>query len=374
MSAGSRPSVFRRYFLPGLVYQSVIIAGGYGTGRELVEFFLAYGPIGGLLGMLLVSTVIWSAVAVVTFELARRFRAFDYRCFFRGLLGRGWILFEVSFLVGLLIILAVVAAAAGSILEELFGWPYAVGVVGMMVVVGAVVVGGSPVVERFLATWSFVLYGCYVVLVVWAFLRFGESIGEALRTEEAVEGWALGGVKYAAYNVSALPPILFVLRHVQKKREAVTAGLLAGPIAILPAVLFFLAMCAHYPEILARPVPANHVLEALGSRPFQLVFQLVLFGTLIETGAGFLHGVNERLVTAYNERGRLIPRGFRVIVALGLLGLGTALSSVGLIDLVAKGYGTITWIFLAIYVVPVLTLGVLRLRKLPSELTGVAVL
>ena len=49
----------------------MIIAGGYGTGRELVEFFLKFGTVGGLLAMWLVSTVIWSAVCAVTFELAR---------------------------------------------------------------------------------------------------------------------------------------------------------------------------------------------------------------------------------------------------------------------------------------------------------------
>ncbi len=40
--------IFQRYLLPGFVFQSIIIAGGYGTGRELVEFFLHYGPLGGL--------------------------------------------------------------------------------------------------------------------------------------------------------------------------------------------------------------------------------------------------------------------------------------------------------------------------------------
>ncbi len=30
--------IFQRYLLPGFVFQSIIIAGGYGTGRELVEF------------------------------------------------------------------------------------------------------------------------------------------------------------------------------------------------------------------------------------------------------------------------------------------------------------------------------------------------
>ena len=39
------------YFLPGFLFQSVVIAGGYGTGRELVEFFLTQGPLGGLLAL-----------------------------------------------------------------------------------------------------------------------------------------------------------------------------------------------------------------------------------------------------------------------------------------------------------------------------------
>ena len=45
-------SWFRRFLLPGFVFQSLCIAGGYGTWRELAQFFLSSGPTGGLLGML----------------------------------------------------------------------------------------------------------------------------------------------------------------------------------------------------------------------------------------------------------------------------------------------------------------------------------
>ena len=34
---------FQKYFVPGIVFQSCVIAGGYGTGRELVEYFMGYG-------------------------------------------------------------------------------------------------------------------------------------------------------------------------------------------------------------------------------------------------------------------------------------------------------------------------------------------
>ena len=41
---------FRKYLLPGFVFQSIVIGGGYGTGRELVEFFLKFGPWAGCWG------------------------------------------------------------------------------------------------------------------------------------------------------------------------------------------------------------------------------------------------------------------------------------------------------------------------------------
>ena len=69
---------FRRYLMPAFVFQSIIIAGGYGTGRELVEFFLHFGPLGGLLAMI-PATLLTSVTCLVAFELARVTRSYDYR-------------------------------------------------------------------------------------------------------------------------------------------------------------------------------------------------------------------------------------------------------------------------------------------------------
>jgi len=51
-------------------------------------------------------------------------------------------------------------------------------------------------------------------------------------------------------------------------------------------------------------------------------------------------------------------------VALVLLASGTLLAGVGLVDLIARGYGTLTWVFLCVYVVPVLTVGVWKIKGL----------
>ena len=355
---------FQKYLLPGFIFQSVVIAGGYGTGRELVEFFLRLGPATGLLAMA-VATVIWSAVAATSFELARVTRSYDYRTFFKHLLGRGWFLYEIIYFLLAFLVLAVVAAAAGAILRETFGAPTVVGVVGMMAAVGFLALRGTPAIERFLSYWSFVLYGVYVIFFVLCWSSFGEAIRTNLGASTVDAGWLLGGVTYAGYNLQMIPAILFCIRHSEVRRDAVGAGLLTGPIAMMPALLFYIAMVGQYPEILGEEVPANMLLELLGSRMFQVVFQIVLFGTLIETGAGLVHAVNERLATTYAEREREMPVSLRPTIAIGMLVIGALSAQVGLTDLIARGYGTVTWAFIGVFVVPVLTLGVWKIARAP---------
>lgn len=355
-------TIFRRYLLPGFLFQSVVIAGGYGTGAELSEFFLTQGPLGGLLGIV-ASTVVFSAVAMVSYELARLWKAFDYRHFFQRLLGRWWWLFEVCYVGLLLIVLAVVAAASGEIMRDTFGLQYQVGVAAVMICVGALVFGGNAAIERFFSAWSFVLYGVYLVFFVWCFRELGGAISAGLGTEPAGSGWAWAGLRYAGYNLAVIPPVLATLRLHETRRETFVAGALTGPIAMIPALLFFLPMVGLYPEILDATVPATPLLERLGSRAFQVIFQVVLFGTLIETGAGLIHAFNERISGLQADRHRGMPVWARPAIAIGLLGMGAAISAFGLTGLIARGYGTLTLGFIAVYVVPVLTVGLWKIRS-----------
>jgi len=223
------------------------------------------------------------------------------------------------------------------------------------------------VVERFLAGWSFLLYGLYVVFFVWCFQAFGSEIGRMLPSEPAGTGWAWAGLRYAGYNLAVIPAVLITVRTHRSRSDSLVAGALAGPLAILPGLLFYLAMVGQYPVILDRPVPANHILEVLGSRPFQVAFQVVLFGTLVETGAGLIHAVNERMAGLMTDRHTELPRWVRPTVALGFLLLGTLLSRFGLIDLIAAGYGTLTLVMIVVFVVPILTVGVWKIRTHPVE-------
>lgn len=354
---------FKKYLLPGFVFQSVVIGGGYGTGRELVEFFLTQGPAGGYFGMM-VALCIWSVVMAVTFELARVGRHYDYRSFLNDLLGKGWLVYEIVYVAGLIIVISVIGSAASELLRDMFALPPTLGSILMMVLVGFFVFKGSALIEKALSAWSFALYAVYVAVIVVTWHAFGDKIKATAVMHIEGSQWFFGGVKYAAYNIGIVPAVLFATRHIERRKEAFAAGALAGVIAMLPGVLIYTAMLSQYPEVISEAVPANFLLAKLGFPVFQLIFQLILFGTFVETGIGIIHGFNERIAGIYQDRNAEMPPALRLSLALLIMTVAIYLAgAIGLVALIAKGYGTLTWGYWLVYLLPVMTVGVWRIFR-----------
>jgi uncharacterized membrane protein YkvI len=352
---------YKKYLLPGFVFQSIVIGGGYGTGRELVEFFLSQGPAGGYLGMLL-STVIWGLVLALSFELARVGRHYDYRTFLSALLGRGWIGFEVLYVLQVILTVAVVGSASGELSHEIFGSSRITGTVIVVALIAFLVYWGSALIERVFSVWSMALYVVYIIMIVMVWQGFQETIVSNATVWKKDSQWLLGGIQYAAYNLAALPAMLFALRHIETQREALSAGFLAGFIAMFPGVLVYTALLSQYPAIVNEAIPANFILGKLGHPGFQLFFQLILFGTFIETGTGMIHGFNERIAGVMEEHGHSMSHLRRLAVAGGLLVAAIVLAErFGLITLISRGYGLITWGFWILFLLPVLIIGSWRI-------------
>ena len=343
--------------IPALVFQSVVIAGGYATGRELVEFFLTIGPWAGLVALFM-AAVVWSIVCAVTFEFARRFHAYDYRDFFFHLLGKGWVLFEICYLLLAFILLGVVASSAGSILVETLHIPYQVGVVGISAYICFMVWRGSRLIERALSFWSIMLYVVFAFFLLACVHRFGANIADTFAKEPMQGAWWQQGIAYAGYNLGFMPAVLFSVRHCKTQAQAISSGVIAGIVTILPGVAFFIAMCGFYPQIINQTVPSTFILKVINILPLTLAFHFVVLGTITESGTSVIHAINQRLASAWEQRGKIFPRGMRPLVAFICLTLTYGLSQFGLESLVSKGYGTITWAMILIYVIPVMTVGI----------------
>ena len=352
---------FKTYLLPGFVFQSLIIGGGYGTGRELVEFFLTKGPLGGLFGMIL-SMLIWSLLLAMTFELSRLAKAYDYRSFINGLLGKGWLLYEFVYLLGAILVISVLGSAAGELTNSILNIPGIVGIIVMMGIIGVLVFYGTSLIEKALSVWSFALYAVYAVLIVLCISLFGDKIAGVFSEPLKDYSWVRSGIEYSAYNVGLVPAMLFVVRHIHTRREALVSGSIAGAIGMIPGIFIFIAMLSQYPSVLTESVPADYILGKLNFPVFTILFQIVLFGTFVETGVGIIHGFNERISSVYREKKLEMPKLLRTGISLILLVTSVFVAdAVGIIDLIAKGYKALTWGYMLAFVIPVLLIGTYRI-------------
>ena len=332
----------------------MVIGGGYATGRELAEFFLPSGPWGGLLGMLL-AAVCWSVICAITFVYAHTARVYDYGAFFRELLGPAAFLFDAAYACLVLIMLSVFGAASGAIGHSLFGWPDIVGTLGLIGGIALFAMSGNESVERLFKVVTYFLYGVYGLFFILSLLATSGLLRAQFAAAGPASGWALGGLTYASYNVVGAVVILPVLRHLTSRKDAVIAGLLAGPIGMLPAVLFFICMVAYYPAIGSASLPSDVMLERLGLPIFHALFQLMIVAALLESGTGAVHAVNQRIAGVLTARGRGMPPGLRLLVSTTVLVVAVFVATrFGLVELIASGYRLLAYLFLMVYVVPLL--------------------
>ncbi len=350
------------YLLPGAILQSVMIGGGYGTGRELVEFFTRHGIGNGFLGQLLATGLV-SLIFAVSLALAVRHQAYDYRSFFKLLLGPAWFLFEALLIVLFVLVLAVMGSAAGGILEDTFGLPERAGVFVMLLVVVVLTFFGRDLINRVLASWSVLLYLVFIAyfIAVLGSLEPGDLTGKLTMSLRA--DWMTSGVQYALYNVSAVPIILYAARAIENERQAWLSGGIGALVAMIPGMLFHWSFAGAYPGILDAALPVYSLFDQLAMPLLYGAYLVVLFGTFIETGAGNIQGFIERVDGWWLERrGTTLKRYQHATIAAAALLVAGVLSDVGIVDLIARGYGSVSWGFLLVYLIPLFTVGVYRLR------------
>ena len=351
-----------RWLVPGFIFQSIVIGGGYGTGAEIKEYFLTQGFVGGILASL-VTLVIWAVLCAITFEFTRVFKTYDYKSLMGKLLGKAGFLYEICYIVLLLIVLGVVNSTAFNMVTDLTGATGWIGIALLSAGIIFLVIGGTEAIEKALSFWSYILYAVYILFMIICFTKFGSNIAAQWGAHEVASGWFVSGAKYSFYNLGIVPAMLYTVRECDTRKEAVGQGLIAGAIGVIPAVLLLVVLAGCVPATLEAEVPVTAVFQALNMPWLYWTFEIVLFGTLIETGTGFIKAVDDRIEVSYTTSGKTLPKWVRPVVACVSVAIGIAVAQFGLTGLIAKGYGTVCWGFLVLYVLPMISLGIYKIAK-----------
>jgi uncharacterized membrane protein YkvI len=305
--------------------------------------------------------------------------------------------FDLLQLAMMLLVLAVMAAAMGSVLRTTLGVPYAAGLFATFVAVALLAWKGTQWIERFKTLGTFLLWAVYTaftLLVVTADPGASPAPAETSAAAAAATGSVVlhattlavlvSAIQYVGYNLSAFPPVLFCLHRQTTRRQTFTSGLLAGVAMTFPFALTFLAMMRFWPDpaIFGAEVPWLPLLERAsagrgGPALWTAVFGLVAGWTLLDTAVGNAHALVDRVEQNLGDLPRrLRPRSGsfspaqRAFFATAVLGVATLLARFGIIDLVARGYGVLAWGFIVLLALPLLTVGVWRITRGAAGATG----
>lgn len=357
---------WQRIILPGILFQSMVIGGGYGTGAEMAQYFGVSGVLGGLLTCIVVALV-WGVICAVTFEFTRLFKVYDYHSLTSALLGKGAFLYEIVYLAACLMVLGVVVATSGTMFQTMFGVNKWIGSFVLAIIICVVVIAGTKAVENVFAFWSYALYAVYALFFIIVFIKFGGNIVENLSVGEIGSSWFVNGLDYASYNLGIVAALLYSTSGCENRKEAVASGMMSGVIAVVPAVLLFMALSAFYPEYIALEVPVNLLFEKLDMPWLYWAFEIVLFGTLIETGMGFIKAVVDRVEVAYQKANGSIAKWVRPGITIGLMVIGLAISAFGITAIILKGYGALPVCYLITLIIPLFTIGIYKIYQHDRE-------
>lgn len=360
------------YLLPGIILQSVLMGGGYATGREIVEYGGKFGAIGWLSG---ISTfVTFAIIAVITFELARIYKAYDYKSILKQTIGPFSIVYDVLYVLLLFLIISIMASATGEILEQTAGIPAMVGIVALIVIVGLLNFFGSSFIAKFETWGTIALYVAYIIFTLMVIFSRSDAIGNVFAAGDtsyepsAGVGLAIWtGVIYAAYNIAAIPAGLFTLRAQKTRRQTVISGIIGALFMVVPWFLTYFAIMAFYPDetVVGGSVPWLTMLQNVSDSKIPvIVFGVVAGWTLIETATGMIHALTERIDAELEERQRAtLSRRQRVAITVAILIAALLFAQIGIIDLIGKGYSMISYGFMITYLLPLLTIGLYKVVK-----------
>ena len=366
---------FGKLILPGIVLQSVLIGGGYATGREIVEYGAKFGAMGWLAG---VGTFLgFAIIAALSFELIRLYKVYDYKSFIKEIGGPLWIVFDIVYFLFMIVIIAVMASATGSIVEQTLGLNYWVGVAAITIVVGVLNFFGARLIERFETYGTIALYIGYIIFAIIVISNNHQNMSQVFATGDTsfvpnatAPAILWSGVLYCAYNLVVVPSSFFTIKRQTKTSESIISGIIGGILMTIPWFLTYFAVMCFYPneDVLAASVPWLSMMQGVAGPVVIGIFGIVMGWTLIETSTGIIHACIERVNNGLGELHKNeMTRPQQAILTLVILIGAMILSRIGIIDLIATVYNGLAYAFLIIYVVPLLTVGVYKIIKKHKE-------
>ena len=183
--------------------------------------------------------------------------------------------------------------------------------------IAGVVAFGNTAVERLFRDVSYYLYAIYAVFIVLALWKFGDRVPAVSQPITQTSGWALSGLTYvrlqyrrrSGHPAGAAAPAERS-RCGRRRGYRRTADDASGAALLHPDGGLLSGQCR------AQRCRRIILLQQIGIPAFHLLFQAMIFSALLESGTSSVHAINERIDHAWQARtGRELTHRARLSIA-----------------------------------------------------------
>lgn len=339
-------------FTPALVFFAVFSGGGFATGREIVEFILQYGNVAFY--SLAIIGVSFFILIFLSIEIARKHKAYNYRAWAKVLLGKYWFIIDILFIILAAIAIAVVSSGASNLIREHISINLILCNVLIFIVIGFVIFFGESIIKLFSSFSAIIFIAIAIYLFIKLIIYDDLEVTELMSTKPSNSKWLLGSFKYISYNVIVIPAILYSFKNITNRRDSLLVSIISSLCLVLPIGLILLILSKGFPEIISSELPLFDVLSSLGIQLLIMFYYIAFLITLLDTSLGLTHAINDRFLSQFQ---RLDSKKYRVILTFIILFFALLFSYFGIIDLIAKGYSTMSYLFFACCIIPILIVG-----------------
>ncbi|MCI9007228.1 MAG: hypothetical protein HFI13_03855 [Lachnospiraceae bacterium] len=340
--------------------------GGFATGTLAANYYVKFGA--WAIFMPLLALAIMCVVGTIQWEICRSNRVYDYKSFgdvlYRPQEKLWCTVFEIMFVVDVIMALGIVYASAGNLIQGWINVPYILAVAIFTVIIVLLTMFGTGFLLKIGTLLSVVLIGCLVVTSVAGISAGADNLVRIVTTWECAGfGGALwSAILYASFQCACIATTHSLTESLTDRRSTIWAGvwgfLLNGAMMLMTSIM----LLSHYPDCIGDNLPTFNIISKLNIPGLKLAYSAALFLALVTTAITCSSALTARLEKLIAGRFQSIVICRAVCNAVVMI-VGFLVAQFGLLAILNKGYSFIGYICIPLVILPTVLIGYRRFQK-----------
>lgn len=348
------------------VWFTTQFGGGFASGAQLIQYFLAFG-IWGIMTPVL-AQVIGAVFQWYALRYAKKHDTYDYKSFNDSFYGKFSPIFsnlyELVYIMLLCLAPAVAFATGGATMQELTGLPYMVCTIIIGAFIFLITMYGTELVRKAASTLSvIIIVGLLVVYIPNIIAQWGSITANisAMSKEAAPIGPALWSCfLYSSFQLASIGLLVQHAQSFKSEKEAGTSmiyGFIVNAGIIFLSTLGMVAIIDN-PVLATTDIPILILIrDGVGSSFMTPIISILIILGSISTAVNMIAGIIQRVTNSFEkpevrEKANGKPTKMAIFTALGFTVLAFGIAQFGLIPLVTKGYGYLGYVTIAVVIIP----------------------